>query len=248
MKILVPIKRVIDYNAVIEVKQDGSGVKTDGVKMSINPFDEIALEAAIKLKEQDSNISIEILTIGCSACQEVLRKGLAMGADHATHVETDKILESIDIAATIAAQHQQSSYELIIMGKQAIDDDHHQTAEMLSAILDWPFAAQACSISKSSQQYTIETEVDGGIRTLTFNGPGIISTDLRLNEPRYVTLPNLMKARQKPITRVTLSDIGINPRDRLVINRTTEPGKRTGGPVYDKSTLFLEACEKAGVL
>lgn len=248
MKILVPIKRVIDYNAVIEVKDDGSGVKKDGVKMSINPFDEIALEEAIRLKEDNQVTQIDIISIGPSACQEVLRKGLAMGADNALLIETDEELESIDIAKIIESKHQQSKYDLILMGKQAIDDDHHQTAEMLSALLDWPFAGQACAIEKSDENFVIETEVDGGIRRLSFKGPAIISTDLRLNEPRYVTLPNLMKARQKPIETKTLSDLDITPEVRTKTTLVTEPAKRTGGTVYDKTDEFIEACQKIGAL
>ena len=247
MKVLVPIKRVIDYNVMIEVKSDGSGVEQDRVKMSMNPFDEIALEEAIKLKETMSNVTVEIITVGSAACQDILRQGLAMGADSATHVLYEKSYGSLDIAKILKEHNKKDNFDLILMGKQAIDGDHHQTAEMLAALLGWPIATQASHIDIDENIYTVDTEVDGGTRTLKFEGPCVISVDLRLNQPRYVTLPNLMKARQQTIHKITPNELNIDIPQRTSIVSVSEPQKRSGGPVFTKIEDFLEACKNAGV-
>ncbi len=248
MKILVPIKRVIDYNVVIQVKSDQTGVETERVKMSMNPFDEIACEEAIRLKEAGHASYIQALTIGPSVAEDVLRQALAMGADEALHITTDQTLESLDIAQIIASEAKLSSTNLILMGKQAIDDDYHQTGEMCAAILGWPQVSQASKIIINGDQRIVTREVDRGLETCAFNNNGVITTDLRCNKPRYISLPNLMKARGKKIHKKDLGETGIEIKKRLKILRVSEPPIRTGQPPFDKLDDFMNACIDKGIL
>ena len=248
MKILVAIKRAIDYNVVIQVKSDGTGVETDRVKMSMNPFDEIACEQAIRLKESQHASHVRVMTIGPPAAEDVLRKAYAMGADSALHVVHDDALESLDIAKIIASEAKNYGADLILMGKQSIDTDHHQTAEMCAAILDWPQVTQGSAISVQDHVIRVTHEVDQGTEISEFNSPGLITTDLRCHKPRIVTLPNLMKARSKIIDKITLSETGIEPAERLRKIKVTEPVPRVGQKPFDTLELFIKACQDKGIL
>ena len=234
MKILVPVKKVIDYNAKIQVKSDGTGVQTQGVKMSINPFDEIALEEAIRLKEKSIAHEVVVATIGLETHSDILRQALALGADRALLLASDSpkslaALDSLDIAHILKLLTLKETPDLIIMGKQAIDDDCNQTGQMLSALLGWPQATFASKIAIESGVAHVTREVDGGIERMAFQMPGVITTDLRLNQPRYASLPNLMKAKQKPIDILTITDLNYIPREKIVVQRVFSPPKRQGG-------------------
>src|SRR6266852_7302538 len=208
MKILVSVKRVVDFNVKVRVKADGSGVETANVKMSMNPFDEIAIEEAIRLKE--AGIATEIVAVSCGmqACQETLRTALALGADRAILVETEVELQPLAVAKLLRAIVQKENPQLVILGKQAIDDDCNQTGQMLAALLGWPQAAFASKVKVAEGRAEVTREIDGGLETISLSLPAIITTDLRLNEPRYVTLPNIMKAKKKPLETVTPADLG----------------------------------------
>jgi electron transfer flavoprotein beta subunit len=234
MKILVPIKKVIDYTVKIRVKADETGVETQGVKMSINPFDEIAIEEAVRLKEQSIAQEVVVVTIGLESHCDILRQALALGADRALLViaeSADKLntLDSLDIAHILKLIALKESPDLIIMGKQAIDDDCNQTGQMLSALLGWPQATFASQVKIESGVAFVTREVDGGIERMAFQMPGVITTDLRLNQPRYASLPNLMKAKQKPIDNIKINDLNYTPRGRMVIQSVVTPPKRQGG-------------------
>jgi len=229
MKLLVPVKRVVDYNVKVRVKADGSGVETAGVKMSMNPFDEIAVEEAVRLKENGIATEIIVVSMGVTQCQETLRTALAMGADRGILVETDVELQPLAVAKMLKALAAKEQPGLIIMGKQAIDDDMNATGQMLAALLGWPQGTFASRISIEGEKLTVTREIDGGLETLELDLPCIITADLRLNEPRYASLPNIMKARKKPIETVKPADLGVDPAPRLKLVKVAEPPKRVAG-------------------
>ncbi|HQT89318.1 MAG TPA: electron transfer flavoprotein subunit beta/FixA family protein [Acidiphilium sp.] len=229
MKLLVPVKRVVDYNVKIRVKSDNSGVELAGVKMSMNPFDEIAVEEAVRLKEKGTVSEIIAVSMGIAACQETLRTALAMGADRGILVETDIELQPLAVAKLLKALIEREQPHLVIMGKQAIDDDMNATGQMLAALLGWPQGTFASKLSLEGDKATVIREIDGGLETLSLNLPAVITTDLRLNEPRYASLPNIMKARKKPIETIKPADLGIDPAPRLTTLKVVEPAKRQAG-------------------
>ncbi len=230
-KILVPVKRVVDYNVKIRVKADGSGVETANVKMSMNPFDEIALEEAIRLREAGDKGVEEIIavSIGPQKAQETLRTALAMGADRAILVKTDELVEPLGVAKTLKAVIEKEAPELVILGKQAIDDDCNQTGQMLAALLGWPQATFASKLDVMDGSMHVTREVDGGLQTVAMKLPAVVTTDLRLNEPRYASLPNIMKAKKKPLEEMTPADLGVDLAQRIKVLKTTEPPERQGG-------------------
>ncbi len=235
MKILVPVKRVVDYNVKVRVKADGSGIETAGVKMSMNPFDEIAVEEAIRLKEKGVATEIVAVSLGVAQCAETIRTALAMGADRGILVETDAELQPLAVAKLLKAIADKEQPGLIILGKQAIDDDMSATGPMLAALLDWPQGTFASKITidpgdgGAAGGITVTREVDGGLETVALRLPAIVTTDLRLNEPRYASLPNIMKARKKPIDTMKPADLGVDPAPRLTVLKVTEPPKRKAG-------------------
>jgi electron transfer flavoprotein beta subunit len=249
MKILVPIKRVIDFNVKVRVKPDGSGVDTANVKMSMNPFEEIAVEEAVRLKEK--GVATEVVAVSCGlvACQETLRTALALGADRAILVETDVELQPLAVAKLLRALVIEEKPELVILGKQAIDDDANQTGQMLAALLDWPQAAFASKVDIADGVATVKREVDGGLETIEMKLPAIITTDLRLNEPRYATLPNIMKAKKKPLTTTTPVTLNVEVAPRLATLKVVEPAKRKGGGrVADVKELVAKLRNEAKVI
>ncbi len=229
MKIIVPVKRVVDYNVKVRVKSDGTGVETAGVKMSMNPFDEIAVEEAVRLKEKGIATEIVAVSMGVAACSETIRTALAMGADRGILVETDVALQPLAVAKLLRAIAAKEEPRLIILGKQAIDDDMSATGQMLAALLGWPQGTFASKITVEGDTLTVTREVDGGLETLALSLPAIVTTDLRLNEPRYASLPNIMKARKKPIENVKPADLGVDPTPRLTVLGVAEPPKRQAG-------------------
>ena len=229
MKLLVPVKRVVDYNVKVRVKADGSGVETAGVKMSMNPFDEIAVEEAVRLKEKGIATEIVVVSMGVTQCQETIRTALAMGADRGILVETDVELQPLAVAKMLKALAAKEQPGLIIMGKQAIDDDMNATGQMLAALLGWPQGTFASRVSIEGGKLTVIREIDGGLETLELDLPCIVTTDLRLNEPRYASLPNIMKARKKPIETMKPADLGVDPAPRLKLVKVAEPPKRVAG-------------------
>ena len=229
MKILVPVKRVVDYNVKVRVKSDNSGVELDNVKMSMNPFDEIAVEEALRLKEQGIATEVIAISIGVSQVQETIRNALAMGADSGIFVEVNETLEPLNIAKIITSIAKKENIDLMILGKQAIDDDMNATSQMVAALLNWPQATFASKIEIIDKVAKVSREVDGGIENIEVNLPAVISTDLRLNEPRYASLPNIMKAKKKPINEIKVDDLKINIKQRLDILKVEEPSKRQSG-------------------
>ena len=249
MKILVPIKRVIDFNVKVRVKPDGSGVDTANVKMSMNPFDEIAVEEAVRLKEKGVATEVVAVSCGLAACQETLRTALALGADRAILVETDVELQPLAVAKLLRALVIEEKPELVILGKQAIDDDANQTGQMLAALLDWPQAAFASKVDIADGVATVKREVDGGLETIEMKLPAIITTDLRLNEPRYATLPNIMKAKKKTLTTTTPATLNVDVAPRLATLKVVEPAKRKGGGrVADVKELVAKLRNEAKVI
>jgi len=231
IKILVTVKRVVDYNVKVRARADGSGVVTANVKMSMNPFDEIAVEQAIRLKEAGVATEIVAVSLGVSQCQETLRTALAMGADRAILVESTAELQPLAVAKLLKAVIAKESPNLIIMGKQAIDDDCNQTGQMLAALLNWPQATFASTVSVADGKAVVTREIDGGLETLSMTLPALITTDLRLNEPRYATLPNIMKAKKKPLETLTPETLGVDVTPRLITVKVQEPPKRKGGEI-----------------
>ena len=229
MKILVPVKRVVDFNVKVRVKSDGTGVETAGVKMSMNPFDEIAIEDAVRLKEKGIATEIVAISMGIAACSETIRTALAMGADRGILVETDVALQPLAVAKLLAAIAAREQPRLIILGKQAIDDDMNATGQMLAALLGWPQGTFASRVVIDGDHVTVTREVDGGLETIVLSLPAVITTDLRLNEPRYASLPNIMKARKKPIETMKPADLGVDPAPRLTVLKVVEPAKRQAG-------------------
>ena len=229
MKLLVPVKRVVDYNVKVRVKADGTGVETQGVKMSMNPFDEIAVEEAVRLKEKGIATEIIAVSMGVAQCAETIRTALAMGADRGILVETDVELQPLAVAKLLKALADKEQPGLIIMGKQAIDDDMNATGQMLAALLGWPQGTFASKLEIADGKLTVVREVDGGLETLSLDLPAVITTDLRLNEPRYASLPNIMKARKKPIETIKPEALGVDPAPRLKLVSVAEPAKRVAG-------------------
>jgi electron transfer flavoprotein beta subunit len=249
MKVLVPVKRVVDYNVKVRVRSDNTGVDTANVKMSMNPFDEIALEEAMRLKESGKVVEVIAISCGVTQCQETLRTAMAIGADRAILVETSIDLEPLAVAKLIKALAEQEQPQLIILGKQAIDDDSNQTGQMLAALLGWPQATFASKVVLEDGKVTVTREVDGGLETLTLTLPAIITTDLRLNEPRYVTLPNIMKAKKKPLAIVKPEDLGVDCAPRITTLKVVEPAKRSAGiTVPDVATLVAKLRNEAKVI
>jgi electron transfer flavoprotein beta subunit len=249
MKVLVPVKRVVDYNVKVRVKSDGSGVDIANVKMSMNPFDEIAVEEAMRLKEAGKVTEVVAVSCGVTQCQETLRTAMAIGADRALLVETDAELQPLAVAKLIKALVDKEQPQLIILGKQAIDDDCNQTGQMLAALLDWPQATFASKVVIEDGKAIVTREVDGGLETLSLNMPAIITTDLRLNEPRYVTLPNIMKAKKKQLDILKPDELGVDVAPRLKTIKVSEPAKRAAGVmVPDVATLVNKLKTEAKVI
>src|SRR5436853_4642589 len=253
MKILVSIKRVVDFNVKVRVKADRSGVELANVKMSMNPFDEIAVEEALKIREAGKATEVIAVSCGVTACQETLRTALAIGADRAILVETDVELQPLAVAKLLQAIAVKEKPQLVILGKQAIDDDANQTGQMLAALLDWPQATFASKIDLASEggqmRATVKREVDGGLETVAMALPAVITTDLRLNEPRYATLPNIMKAKKKPLDVVKPEALGVEVAPRLKTLKVSEPGKRKAGVmVKDVAELVEKLKNEAKVI
>ena len=249
MKILVAVKRVVDFNVKVRVKADHTGVETANVKMSMNPFDEIAVEAAVRLKEAGAATEIVAVSCGVQACQETLRTALAIGADRAILVETSEELQPLAVAKLLKAICQKESPQLVILGKQAIDDDANQTGQMLAALLGWPQATFASKIELAGQGAKVTREVDGGLETVSIKLPAVITTDLRLNEPRYVTLPNIMKAKKKTLETLKPEALGVDVAPRLATLKVAEPPKRKAGmKVGDAKALLDKLRNDAKVL
>jgi electron transfer flavoprotein beta subunit len=249
MKVLVPVKRVVDYNVKVRVMSDGSGVDIANVKMSMNPFDEIAMEEATRLKEGGKVTEVVAVTCGVTQAQETLRTAMAIGADRGILVETGPEIEPLGVAKVLKALADKEQPQLIILGKQAIDDDSNQTGQMLAALLGWPQATFASKVVLEDGKVTVTREVDGGLETVALTLPAIITTDLRLNEPRYVTLPNIMKAKKKPLETIKPEDLGVDVAPRLKTLKVTEPAKRSAGiTVPDVATLVAKLRTEAKVI
>ena len=249
MKVLVPIKRVVDYNVKIRVKSDNSGVELANVKMSMNPFDEIAVEEAIRLKEAGTVSEIIVLSVGPQQSQETIRTALAMGADRGILIKTDELVEPLNVAKLIKAVSDEENPEIIILGKQAIDDDSNQTGQMLSALLGWSQGTFASELKISDGKINVIREVDGGLQTINLKLPSVITTDLRLNEPRYASLPNIMKAKKKPIEEKSPEDYGIEITSMLEVVKVSEPAQREAGiKVETVEELVDKLKNEAGVI
>ncbi|RAI45746.1 electron transfer flavoprotein subunit beta/FixA family protein [Rhodoplanes roseus] len=249
MKVLVTVKRVVDYNVKVRVKPDGSGVELANVKMSMNPFDEIAVEEAIRLKEAGKATEIVAVSIGAAQAAETIRTALAMGADRGILVKVDGVVEPLAVAKILAKVVAEEAPGLVIMGKQAIDDDCNQTGQMLAALLGWPQGTFASKVVLDGDGVTVTREVDGGLMTVALKGPAIVTTDLRLNEPRYASLPNIMKAKKKPIVEKAPADYGVDVAPRLEVLKTVEPAGRKGGvKVGSVAELVGKLKDEAGVL
>jgi len=249
MKVLVPVKRVVDYNVKVRVKSDQTGVDIANVKMSMNPFDEIAVEEATRLKEKGTATEVIAVSAGVQQSQETLRTAMAIGADRGILVQTDAELQPLAVAKLLKAVVDKEQPQLVILGKQAIDDDANQTGQMLAALLDWPQATYASKVEVAGDKVTVTREVDGGLETLTLKLPAIVTTDLRLNEPRYVTLPNIMKAKKKPLDTVKPEDLGVDVAPRLKTLKVSEPAKRGAGvKVADVAALVEKLKNEAKVI
>ncbi|MDA9500683.1 electron transfer flavoprotein subunit beta/FixA family protein [Bradyrhizobium sp. DASA03005] len=249
MKVLVPVKRVVDYNVKVRVKGDGSGVELANVKMSMNPFDEIAVEEALRLKEAGKATEVVVVSIGPAQASETIRTGLAMGADRGILVKAEGTVEPLAVAKILKKVAEEEQPGLIILGKQAIDDDSNQTGQMLAALLGWSQATFASKLEVEGSDFKVTREVDGGLQTVKLKGPAIVTTDLRLNEPRYASLPNIMKAKKKPIAEKTVADYGVDIAARLEVLKTAEPaGRKAGVKVKDVAELVSKLKNEAGVL
>ena len=249
MKILVPVKRVVDYNVKVRVKSDGTGVELANVKMSMNPFDEIAVEAAVRLREK--GVVTEVLAVSCGVgqCQETLRTAMAIGADRAILVETNEELQPLAVAKLLKALVDKEQPQLVVLGKQAIDDDCNQTGQMLAGLLDWGQATFASKIEIADGKATVTREVDGGLETVSIALPAVVTADLRLNEPRYVTLPNIMKAKKKPFETIKPDALGVDVRPRIKTLKVSEPPTRSAGiKVPDVATLVAKLKNEAKVI
>jgi electron transfer flavoprotein beta subunit len=248
MKILVPVKRVVDYNVKIRVKPDGSGVDLANVKMSMNPFDEIACEEAIRIKEKGGATEVVVVSIGPTGSAETIRTGLAMGADRGIHIKTDSAVEPLGVAKLLKKVIETEAPGLVIMGKQAIDDDMNATGQMLAALLGWPQGTFAFKLDITADKAIVTREVDGGLQTVALTLPAIVTTDLRLNEPRYASLPNIMKAKKKPIDEHSPESLGIDVSPRLKVIKTVEPGGRKAGIKVGSAAELVGKLKDAGVI
>ena len=249
MKVLVSVKRVVDFNVKVRVKSDGSGVETANVKMSMNPFDEIAVEEAVRLKEAGVATEIVVVSCGPQACQETLRTALAIGADRAILVESGEELQPLAVAKLLKSVCAKESPQLVIMGKQAIDDDSNQTGQMLAALLGWSQATFASKLKIEGEKASVTREVDGGLETLSIKLPAVVTADLRLNEPRYVTLPNIMKAKKKTLETLKPEALGVDVAPRLATLKVVEPAKRKAGvKVADAKALVAKLRDEAKVI
>jgi electron transfer flavoprotein beta subunit len=248
MKVLVPVKRVVDYNVKVRVKADGTGVETANVKMSMNPFDEIAVEEAVRLKEKGVATEIIAISAGPSACQEQIRTALAMGADRGILVEHDGVLEPLAVAKILKAIVAKEGPQLVILGKQAIDDDMNATGQMLAALLGWGQGTFASKVEKDGDTLKVTREVDGGLETVALKLPAIVTTDLRLNEPRYASLPNIMKAKKKPLDETTAEALGVDVAPRLKVLKTAEPAGRSAGVKVANAAELVSKLKTAGVI
>ncbi|RFB03801.1 electron transfer flavoprotein subunit beta/FixA family protein [Parvularcula marina] len=249
MKVLVPVKRVVDYNVKVRVKADQTAVDLANVKMSMNPFDEIAVEEAVRLKEAGTATEVVIVSIGPEKAQDQIRQGLAMGGDRGILVTTDTDLESLAVAKILKAICEEEKPDIVLMGKQAIDDDRSQTGQMLAALMDWPQGTFASEVKKEGDKLHVTREIDGGLQTVALNLPAVVTTDLRLNEPRYASLPNIMKAKKKPLDTKAAADYGVDIAPRLEVLKVTEPPKREAGvKVSSVDELLDKLKNEAGVL
>ena len=249
MKILVAVKRVIDYNVKIRVKTDETGVETANVKMSMNPFDEIAVEEALRLREKGVATEIVVVSMGVQQCQETIRTALAMGADRGIHVKTDSELQPLAVAKLLARIIENETPDVVILGKQAIDDDASQTGQMLAGLLNWPQGTFASKLDLADGKAAVTREVDGGLETVLLGLPAIVTTDLRLNEPRYASLPNIMKARKKPIEEFTPEEMGVDVAPRLTTLKVTEPPQRQAGVKVETVAELVDKLKtEAGVI
>jgi electron transfer flavoprotein beta subunit len=249
MKILVPVKRVVDYNVKIKVKSDNSGVDLENTKMSMNPFDEIAVEEAVRLKEKKICDEIIAVSIGSAKSEETLRTALAVGADKGILIETEEEVQPLEVAKILKEIIKKNNPDLVLMGKQAIDDDSNQTGQMLAALVGWPQGTFTSKLEINGKKINITREIDGGLETLGMELPAIVTTDLRLNEPRYASLPNIMKAKQKPIEKTTPGDLNIEIKQRLKTLKVTEPPKKESGIKVDSvQELISKLHEKEKVI
>ena len=248
MKVLVPVKRVVDYNVKVRVKSDGTGVELANVKMSMNPFDEIAVEEALRLKEAGKATEVVVVSIGPAQASETIRTGLAMGADRGILVKAEGNVEPLAVAKILKAVVEAEQPGLVILGKQAIDDDSNQTGQMLAALLGWSQGTFASKLSLDGDGIAVTREVDGGLQTVKLNGPAIVTTDLRLNEPRYASLPNIMKAKKKPIDEKAPGDYGVDVAPRLTVVKTSEPPGRQAGAKVGSVAELVGKLKDAGVI
>ncbi|WP_173044104.1 electron transfer flavoprotein subunit beta/FixA family protein [Bosea sp. ANAM02] len=248
MKILVPVKRVVDYNVKIRVKADGSGVELANVKMSMNPFDEIAVEEALRLKEAGKATEVVVVSIGPAQAAETIRTGLAMGADRGILVKVDGIVEPLAVAKLLKKVVEQEAPDLVILGKQAIDDDCNQTGQMLAALLGWGQGTFASKVELGADSVDVTREVDGGLQTVSLKLPAIVTTDLRLNEPRYASLPNIMKAKKKPLDETSADALGVDVAPRLKVLKTVEPAGRSAGVKVANAAELVSKLKTAGVI
>ena len=248
MKVLVPVKRVVDFNVKIRVKADGSGVDLANVKMSMNPFDQIAVEEAIRLKEAGTVEEIVAVSLGPAKAQETIRIALAMGSDRGILIQTYETVEPLAVTKLLKGVVEEEKPDIVILGKQAIDDDSNQTGQMLSALLGWPQGTFASKLEIDGGKAKVTREVDAGLQTLVLNMPCIVTTDLRLNEPRYASLPNIMKAKKKPLDEKTVADYGVDVSPRLDVLKTTEPPQREAGEILGSVDELVEKLNDAGVL
>jgi electron transfer flavoprotein beta subunit len=249
MKVLVAVKRVVDYNVKVRVKSDGSGVETANVKMSMNPFDELAVEEAVRLREAGAASEVVVVSLGGAKCQETIRQALAMEADRGILVESDAELQPLAVAKCLKALVDKEQPQLVILGKQAIDDDSNQTGQMLAALLGWPQGTFASQVTLGDGTIQVTREIDGGLETVDLNLPAVVTTDLRLNEPRYAKLPNIMKAKKKPLDTVTPDDLGVDVTPRLTTLKVAEPPVRQGGvKVADVDALVDKLKNEAKVI
>lgn len=248
MKVLVGIKRVVDYNVRIRVRTDGSGIETDGVKMSINPFDEIALEEALRLREAGTASEVVVFSLGANDCQQQLRTGLAMGADRAIQVDCDPCMQPLGVARTMLNLVRKEEPGLVLLGKQAIDNDNSQTAQMLAALWDRPQATFASKLAIEGDKATVTREVDAGLETIEVDLPAVISVDLRLNEPRFVKLPDIMKAKRKPLDIIPLQELGDSSNNELNIGNYAPPPSRSRGIMVDDATALVSELKNRGLL
>ena len=248
MKVLVPVKRVIDYNVKVRVKSDQSGVDLANVKMSMNPFDEISVEEAVRLKEAGTATEIVVVSIGPQQAQETIRTALAMGADRGILIKTDETTEPLTVAKLLAKVVAEESPDMVILGKQAIDDDCNQTGQMLGALLGWPQGTFASEVKVDGGKINVTREVDGGLQTVALDGPAIVTVDLRLNEPRYASLPNIMKAKKKPIDEKSPADYGVDMTPRLTVVKVTEPPVRQAGEKVEDVATLVAKLKAAGAV